>query len=141
MFRLFATKITFLWNLTTLYLYNLWKNTFTTQNHIQERVVLFDNVHTIDYHTIIDFSLGDEMKSIVIKNPPKNTHWDVLSIYDHDHKKDLTQLFKRFSHQYNPQTKSFDCQEVIKRFFNTSDNITIVDNELSEHPLSGPHTV
>ena len=135
MFRLFATKITFLWNLTTLYLYNIWQNTLTTQKHIQEPVILFDNVHTVGDHTVIDFSLGNEMKSIVIQNPPKDTTWDVLSIYDHDHKKDLTQQFKRFAHQYNPQTKSFDYQEAIKRFFNTSDNIVIIDNELVEHQL------
>ena len=133
MLRLFATKLTFLWNLTTIYLYNLLFT--TTQKHIQEQVVLFNNIHTVGDHTIIDFSIGTEMKSIVIKNPPKDTNWNILSIYDNDHKKDLTPQFKRFTHQYNPQTKSFDYQEVIKRFFNTSNNIVIIDNELSEFKL------
>lgn len=132
MIRLFTTRISFVWNLMVIYAYNFY---YGYGLRVQEPVVLFDNVHTTSTHTIVDFTLGNETRSVIFENPKEFTGWDILSVYDRDHAKDLTSQFKRFAGYYNTETKSFQFLEAIKQFLNTSDNIVIIDNELDEHQL------
>jgi hypothetical protein len=139
MYRVFANQISFLWNLALVYAHNFYYthllyNTPTTM--IEENVVLFHNLHTTSTHTIIDFTSGDRcnIRSIIIENP-QEPEWNILSVYDKDHSRDLTTQFKRFAHHYNTETKSFDFLESIKRFLNTSNNIVLIDDKLDEHTL------
>lgn len=138
MLGLFANGIKFVYNLVALYTYNFYES-ITRQRHIQESVVLFDNVHTTDTHTIVDFTFSKDnlthTRSIIIENPKLDTKNHFLSVYDIGLSRDLTSQFKRFSHHYNKETKSFEFLKVIKKFLGTSENIVLVDHDLDEHSV------
>ena len=144
MLMLFANGIKFVCNLVALYMYNFYESV-TSEQHTQKSVVLFDNVHTTETHIIVDFTFNGKTSSIIIENPKFETReCDILSVYDQDHGRDLTSKFKRFSHHYDGESKSFQYLEIIKQFFNTSDNIVLVNHELVEHQLGkngGPSVV
>lgn len=137
MLRLFANRIKFVFNLVALYAYNFYES-ITKQRHLQESVVLFDNIHTTDTHTIVDFTVfkdNTHTRSIILENPKLETKNHFLSVYDIGLSRDLTSQFKRFSHHYNKETRSFEFLNVIKKFLGTSEKIVLVDHLLDEREL------
>ncbi|ARR74949.1 hypothetical protein SAGO17_0029 [Mimivirus AB-566-O17] len=120
----FKDRLVFFWNLTMEYIYTLFKPIV----RIEEQVTL----HKSSDYSIIGVTKNNETIKIIRR---VSTDPDVLCIYDNDHKQDLTLKFKQFIHYYNPNTHTFQHLDIIKHYYNTSSNITLIYEDLTEHKL------
>lgn len=134
MLHLFATSCTICWNYLVLYSYTFFQK--LTRFHPEEHTLLTNTQKNIDSHFVVDYHTQNGIiLGVIVKKPIYVQKWNVLSIYDNDLNKDVTQDFAKFVNYYNPQTHTFKYLDTIKKYIGTSENLTLMDELLEIYNL------